>query len=122
MLKTIFIVESDSTVKSMVRYSLANQNYLIQEAATRKEALEKLECIKNPGLIIIGLTHPGVSSVELVNEIRGFPALRFVPILMLASEDTLGSQMEWKEAGATCWITKPFTQEELKEMIELLDF
>ncbi|MBI5588319.1 MAG: response regulator [Deltaproteobacteria bacterium] len=122
MIKTILVVESDSTVRSLVRYSLAYLNYEIMDAGSREDAFEKLNNEKKPDLIITGSLTSLSNPVELVREIRNLPGLRFVPILMMAAVDTLGAQMEWKEAGATCWITRPFRQEELVEMVELLFF
>jgi two-component system, chemotaxis family, chemotaxis protein CheY len=122
MVRTILVVESDTTVCSLVRYSLLPHNYAVIEAADLGEALEHLRRGKTPDLVIVGCDASERGQVELVREIRGYPGLRFAPILMMAGPETLGAQMDWKEAGATCWITKPFTHEEIREMVELLIF
>lgn len=122
MIKTILVVESDSTVRSLVRYSLASLNCEIMDAGSREDAFEKLNCEKMPDLIITGSVTSLSNPVELVREIRNLPGLRFVPILMMAAGDAFAEQMGWKEAGATCWITRPFRQAELVELVELLFF
>ena len=122
MVRTILVVESDSTVCSLVRYSLLPHNYAVLEAADLGEALAHLRSGKMPDLVVVGSDASDRKHAELIREIRGYPGLRFVPILMMAGPETLGDQMEWKEAGATCWITKPFSHEKIREMVELLIF
>lgn len=122
MLKTILVVEGDSTVRSLVRYSLAPLNYDLVEAPGRKRAFELLTGGEKPDLIIVGSFESQEDPVEFLREIRRVQGFRFVPILVVASKESLDEQMAWKQAGATCWITKPFKQEELREMVELLIF
>jgi len=122
MLKTIFVLESDSTARSLVKYSLAPLNYEVVEADSGKRAFELIEAGKKPDLIIVGTVDSQQGPVELLREIRKVQGLRFVPVLVVASRENLDAQMEWKQAGATCWITKPIRQEELREMVELLIF
>jgi PleD family two-component response regulator len=122
MPKTILVVESDSTTRSLVRYSLASLDYDIVEAPSRKCAFESLSGGQKPDLIIVGTVESSPDPVELLREIRRVQGLRFVPILVVASKESLDAQMAWKQAGATCWITKPIKQEELREMVELLIF
>lgn len=122
MLKTILVVEGDSTVRSLVKYSLAPLNYEIMEAPDRKCAFELLRAGAQPDLIIVGAVESQSGPVELLREIRKVQRLRFVPVLVVAPKDDLDDQMAWKQAGATCWITKPIRQEELREMVDLLIF
>lgn len=122
MLKTILVLESDSTVRSLVKYSLAPLDYEIVEAPSRKCAFELLAAGAQPDLIIVGAVESQSGPVEFLREIRKVQSLRFVPVLVVATKDDLDDQMAWKQAGATCWITKPIRQEELREMVDLLIF
>lgn len=56
---------------------------------------------------------PNMDGIELVRRLRAMPEYRFVPILMLTTEAGADRKAEGKAAGATGWIVKPFSPEQL---------
>ena len=71
-------------------------------------------------LLITDLNMPGMNGIELITEVRKMPAYKFVPILFLTTESQQSRKLEAKAAGASGWIVKPATAEELLNTIKLV--
>lgn len=56
---------------------------------------------------------PVMGGMELIRHVRGMPGLRFVPILTLTTESEAGRRNEGKLAGATGWLVKPVSGNDL---------
>jgi two-component system chemotaxis response regulator CheY len=81
------------------------------EAEDGQEALEKLT--DDTVLVITDFNMPRMNGVELIKAIRGGSVAKTVPILMITTESEDNKKQQGREAGATAWIVKPFTKEQL---------
>jgi len=54
-----------------------------------------------------------MDGIELVKSIRATPEYKYTPVVMLTTESLESKKQEGKAAGATAWIVKPFTPEQL---------
>ena len=61
-----------------------------------------------------------MNGIELIKEVRRLPAYKFVPILFLTTESQQARKQEAKAAGASGWIVKPATADELLSTIKLV--
>lgn len=120
--KSILLIENDHTARSMVSFALKHESFVVFDAGDWGEAFVRLDGGLRPDLVITGVNMPGLEAADLVKGIRAFSACANIPILMLANDLTPHRQMEWREAGATCWITKPFTSGQLLEMVRMMVF
>ncbi len=71
-------------------------------------------------LLITDLNMPGMNGIELIKLVRELPRLQFMPILFLTTESQQSKKMEAKAAGASGWIVKPATADELLNTIKLV--
>jgi len=120
--RTVLVVDNTRTVRSITHCLLTTGSSEVMEAADSNEALNLLSKGRRPDLILVGDDLPGTSGVDLVRKIRETDEFRYTPIVMLAGENRLHRQMIWKEAGATCWIIKPFTGDQLLQVVDLVMF
>lgn len=120
--RTILVVESSRPVRSMLSYMLMMKYASVQEASSGAEALSAVSGGLKPNLIVIGEDEGGRPGLGFIRKLRELPGGKFVPVLAITEQDEPQSQMEWKEAGATAWITRPFTSEQLLEMVEVMMF
>lgn len=60
---------------------------------------------------------PVMDGITLIRELRGKPAFKFTPILMLTTESQDTKKQAGKSAGASGWIVKPFDPGELLAVI-----
>jgi len=116
--KVILTVDDSSSVRQMVRFTLSDAGYTVVEAVDGEDALAKLA---NPvNLVITDLNMPRLDGIGLIRRVRTIPACKGIPILMLTTESQESRKQEGKAAGATGWIVKPFTPQQLLAIIKRL--
>lgn len=118
----VLIVDHDASVRTKVKCALALEQCSVVEAGDSIEAFERFNSGLQPELIIAGISMIREDCMNLIRAVRGISAYRQVPILIMDADASEESQMDWKEAGATCCIPKPFTTGKLLETVRLLMF
>jgi len=119
-MKTIFLVDDSATILLSISNILTKAGYATEKAANAEEALRKLQTGIKIDLLITDLNMPGMNGIELIKEVRKLPAYKFVPILFLTTESQQSRKLEAKAAGASGWIVKPATADELLNTIKLV--
>jgi len=120
MSKTIFLVDDSATILLSISGILGKAGYAIEKAASAEEALKKFGAGVKVDLLITDLNMPGMNGIELIREVRKLPAYKFMPILFLTTESQQSRKLEAKAAGASGWIVKPATADELLNTIKLV--
>ena len=119
-MQTIFLVDDSTTILLSISSILAKAGYQVEKAASADEALRKCKAGVKINLLITDLNMPGMNGIELIREVRKLPAYKFVPILFLTTESQQAKKQEAKAAGASGWIVKPATADELLSTIKLV--
>jgi two-component system chemotaxis response regulator CheY len=119
-MKTIMLVDDSATILLSISNILAKAGYAPEKAANAEEALRKLGTGLKLDLLITDLNMPGMNGIDLIKEVRKLPAYKFVPILFLTTESQQARKLEAKAAGASGWIVKPATADELLNTIKLV--
>ncbi len=119
-MKTIFIVDDSATILLSISGILSKAGYAVEKAANGEEALRKLQGGVKIDLLMTDLNMPGMDGITLIKEVRKLPAYKFVPILFLTTESQQSKKVEAKAAGASGWIVKPATADELLNTIKLV--
>ncbi|GBC59410.1 response regulator [Desulfonema ishimotonii] len=115
----IMAVDDSASIRQMVLFSLKKTGYEVAEAANGRIALESLRETQ-ADLVITDLDMPEMNGIELTRNLRALPAYRTVPIVLLTTESAAEKKQDAKSAGATGWITKPFTPAQLVSVVEKL--
>ena len=115
MAKTILTVDDSASVRQMVKFTLSEAGYRVIEAVDGKEAVVKLASPVQ--LVITDLNMPALDGIGLIRWVRANPACKGVPILMLTTESQEARKQEGRAAGATGWIVKPFTPQQLLAVV-----
>ncbi len=71
-----------------------------------------------PDLILLDITMPRINGYKLCGLLRGSEPCSNTPIIMVTGNTSLIDKARAKLAGATDYLTKPFTKEGLTEIIE----
>jgi two-component system, chemotaxis family, chemotaxis protein CheY len=117
MSKVIMTVDDSASIRQMVRFTLTQAGYTAVEAVDGADAVAKLS--QSPvDMVITDLNMPKMDGVELIRQVRAMQKLKFIPILMLTTENKDTKKQEGKAAGATGWIVKPFNATQLIEVIK----
>jgi two-component system, chemotaxis family, chemotaxis protein CheY len=116
MSKKIMTVDDSASVRQMVSFTLKDAGYDVVEAVDGKDALTKLDGTP-VNMVITDLNMPNLDGIGLIRELRGKPAFKFIPIIMLTTESQDTKKQEGKSAGATGWIVKPFKSDQLLAVV-----
>ena len=117
MTKKILIVDDSESIRSLLKYNLETGGY---ETVVAKDGLEALKIIENNddfNLLLTDLHMPNMNGLELIEKVRKYDRLKFLPILFLTTETNIDMKQRAKNAGATGWIVKPFQSEKLIKTI-----
>lgn len=110
--KTILIVDDSSSMRQLVTFALKDAGYDVVAAVDGKDALAKANGSK-VDMVVTDLNMPEMDGIELVRQLRAQPGYKFTPIIMLTTESQGSKKQEGRKAGASGWIVKPFTPEQL---------
>lgn len=102
------LAATDAAMRNRIREALVKAGYAVVEAKNGEDALEKF-LAKRADAVMLDACLSGMNGLEVCRSIRQLPDGEHVPILMLTEcgEDDL--ILRAFEAGATDFISKPFT-------------
>jgi two-component system, chemotaxis family, chemotaxis protein CheY len=116
----ILAVDDSSSMRQLVRATLQGAGYEIAQAANGVEALEYAKAHVAPLLVLSDVNMPDMDGMTLLRELRALPSYKHVPILMLTTESSQEIRKRARESGATGWIVKPFSPQELLATVKRL--
>lgn len=114
--KKVLIADDSTSMRQMIEFTLSDAGYTVVQSVDGEDAVTKFSADVN--LVITDLNMPKMNGIDLIKKIRGGSVNKFVPIIMLTTESEQSKKDEGKKAGATAWIVKPFTPENLLETIK----
>lgn len=117
MANTIATVDDSASMRQMVSFTLKSAGYAVIEATDGEDALAKLNGA-SVKMVITDLNMPRMDGMELIRRLRAMPAFKFTPIVLLTTESQPEKKQQGKAAGATGWIVKPFTPEQLLAVVK----
>lgn len=109
----ILIVDDSASMRQMVSFTLAGAGHQVTEAPDGADALDIAKAGEAFDLVLSDVNMPKMDGISLVKELRTLPSFKFTPILMLTTESGTDKKTEGKSAGATGWIVKPFSPDQL---------
>jgi two-component system alkaline phosphatase synthesis response regulator PhoP len=110
--RTILVVDDEPGIVQIARDYLERAGYRIVTAADGQHAL-RLARSEVPSLVVLDLMLPGMDGLDVTRAIRGDPATRSIPIIMLTARVEETDRLIGLELGADDYITKPFSPREL---------
>jgi two-component system chemotaxis response regulator CheY len=117
MAKRILAVDDSASVRQVEKFVLSGAGYEVVEARDGQEALSRLT--GGPfNLILTDLNMPNLDGLGLIRSVRANAAHRLTPIVMITTESDDGKKREGKAAGATGWIVKPFSPDQLLAVVK----
>ena len=83
-------------------------------------ALETLRLPEHPNLILMDIQLPKISGLDVIRRLRTEAATAATPIIALTSFALSGDDQRAKDAGATAYLTNPFSPLALLALIRKL--
>lgn len=115
----LLIVDDSATDRGIAKKFLSPLGITIKEATN---GLEGLELLKNSekkfDAVLLDIEMPKMDGYTLAGEIRKFNKFKNLPLIALTSRSSREDRMRGVESGITEYLTKPYTQEYLVNIVK----
>jgi CheY-like chemotaxis protein len=104
----ILVVDDDPLLRRLAVKVLAKYGHTVREAVNGREALRSI-ADERPDLVVLDLEMPEMPGLDVLRELRSAPATLHLPVLILTVSGNEAATSASFEAGATDYLTKPFS-------------
>jgi twitching motility two-component system response regulator PilH len=89
------------------------------EALTAEDGAAGVEIAKRelPDLILMDVVMPNLNGFQATRSISREPTTKHIPVILVTTKDQETDRMWGMRQGARAYLTKPFSEEELSEVI-----
>ena len=114
----VLIVDDQNSVRQMTRMTLEQIGVrTIHEAENGNKAIDTAS-LQPLDLIISDYNMPEMDGLGLLRAVRGHPAARKIPFILVTGRGDRELVVKAAQAGANNYVVKPFTADILREKIE----
>jgi PAS domain S-box-containing protein len=117
--KRILLVEDNIVNAEIVQDYLVNAGFEVARAQDGNQVLTQIWEI-HPDLILMDIQLPGLDGLEVTRRLRQISQFQTTPIIALTALAMTGDRERCLDAGATEYMSKPFSLKELETVIETL--
>ncbi|MDJ0784463.1 MAG: response regulator [Desulfosarcinaceae bacterium] len=110
----ILTVDDSKTIRMIVKKAFSQYNCDLFEAENGVEGLA-LANKEIPDLIILDITMPVMTGIEMLEKLKAEKELKDIPVIMLTAESGKENVMKIVKMGVKDYIVKPFKGEQLVE-------
>ncbi len=118
-LMDVLIVDDSAAIRKILQRVLRQTDLPLGEIREAGDGAEAVEILKDRtfGLILSDINMPNMDGLQLLARIKEMPHLKNVPVIMITTEGGQGKVMEAVQLGATGYVRKPFTADQIKEKL-----
>ncbi|MBW4438183.1 MAG: response regulator [Pleurocapsa minor GSE-CHR-MK-17-07R] len=116
----ILVAEDERDIRELINFTLMFAGHTVTLAANGEEAVQKVT-EANPHLIMMDVRMPKMTGYEACKAIRAMEPFKEVPVVFLTAKGQDEEVDMGRDAGATAYILKPFSPDDLtRRLAELL--
>lgn len=118
--ESVLVVEDDEHIFPLLKFMLQREKYTVHLARDGREAKQFIEQNDPPDIVLLDVMLPYFDGFALVAILRGQPAWKTTPVIMLTAKTQEQDIVRALDAGANDYILKPFQPAELLARIKRL--
>jgi putative two-component system response regulator len=115
----ILVVDDQPAIAGLMSQLLTMSGYEVVTAADAQQAEAEVRR-QAPDLILSDVKMPGKSGYEFCRDLKGDPATRLIPFVLITGLTDSSDKVRGIEAGADDFLNKPVLAEELKARVKSL--
>ncbi|MEM7332146.1 MAG: response regulator [Chloroflexota bacterium] len=112
MTQSVLVVDDEPMARTLLRLMLVRAGFNVSEAEDGFDALNKVK-INPPDVVLLDVMMPGMDGFKVCESLRQDEKTMGLPIIMLSAKTDLDSINKGLRAGATKYLTKPISPEDL---------
>jgi CheY-like chemotaxis protein len=112
------------TKELLAETKVPNNIHVAQTGTTALQFLRKEGCYPDapsPDLVLMDLNMPAMSGLEMLEELRSDPRLKYLPVIVLTSSDSEEDVMRCYELHANSYVIKPGGIDQYSRVIRSID-
>ena len=117
----ILVADDSVTIQKVVELTFSKEDFVLTQARSGEEAIRKAKETR-PDLVLLDLVMPDMNGYDACAALRTDPALRSVPIILLAGTFESFDHQRATQSGANDFVTKPFESQVLIGKVKQLLF
>lgn len=117
MEKTVLVIDDDAMNLKMAEFILSKKMYRVLKAASGQKGLALLRQ-EAVDLVLLDIEMPGMSGVEVLEQIREEEAIRQVSVIALSALSDEETLQKMQELGTAGHVKKPFMPADLLAQVE----
>jgi DNA-binding response OmpR family regulator len=118
--KRVLVADDDPVIRHLVTTMLKQPEYEAVVARDGREAYRILETDSRFSAAIFDMTMPFLTGLDLIRYMKSERRLMSIPVMMISAEQDLKLMASSFAAGATAFLPKPFTPDQLQSAIRML--
>lgn len=119
MTARVLLIEDEPNITEAIRFILSRDGCDVTALADGTEALATVRAAR-PDLVILDLMLPGLSGLEILEQLRADPATQSLPVMMLTAKGQGRDREAAERAGANHFMTKPFSNDDMRAAVRAL--
>jgi DNA-binding response OmpR family regulator len=112
----VLLAEDDEDILLLLATRLERDGYRVARARDGREAVALARCLR-PAIAVLDVSMPLVTGLEATRELRADPTTASLPIILLTARASERDIQAGAAAGATAYVTKPFSPQDLAARI-----
>jgi two-component system chemotaxis response regulator CheY len=114
------IVDDSTTMRMILKLHLKKLGFDVTEAINGRDALDRLKGMAKADLVMVDWNMPEMDGMAFVRAVRAEDLYAKLPLVMVTTNNDRAHVAEALDAGADEYIMKPFTNDMIREKLELL--
>jgi CheY-like chemotaxis protein len=113
----VLVADDDPDIRELVRFKLEQAGHDVTTVADGDAAVEAVRSSGPYAVILLDVSMPRRTGIEVCEALRADPRTRTVPILLLTAKAQQADVERGFAAGADDYIVKPFSPRELSSRV-----
>jgi DNA-binding response OmpR family regulator len=113
------VVDDEPELVAILRMMLEENEFNVRCAYSGPQLFAGLDAQK-PDLILLDIMMPKMDGLEVIKQLKGNPSTASIPVILLTAKVQQEDVLEGYKTGADYYITKPFTNTQLLDGINLI--
>lgn len=108
----IVAADDEADIRRLVAFTLRRRGFVVLEAGSGDEALTLIQQ-ELPDLAVLDVLMPGLSGIEVAQQLTNDPATAAIPVILLSALGQVADVKAGLQSGARVYLTKPFAPPDL---------
>ncbi len=115
----VLVIEDEPNIIEAISFILSREGWRVDTHSNGVDAVDAVRD-RGPDVVILDAMLPGRSGFDILRDLRDDPLTRTLPILMLTARGQTKDREMAERAGASVFMTKPFSNTEVLDAVRSL--